>query len=280
MSNEIENMARDLALKGYAQSTQDHYLKTARQLIARFGRPAAELSREDLREYVAELQGQHKSASGLGMKLSGLLFLYRRTLGRPDLVSFVSLPKRYSMLPDVLSVKEVNAFLNAIKNTRYQAIAMVLYGAGLRLNEALVLEVNDIDGERGVLRVRHGKGNKAREVMLSAELYQWLRQYWLRHRPPQPYLFTSKAGKFPQPQTVRDAFIKAAQAAFIKKHVTPHVLRHTFATHLLEQGTDVHVLAALLGHSSVTTTARYARVTRQIVRQTPSPLDLLPKKPW
>lgn len=279
MSNEIEDMARDLAMKAYVNTTQQRYLKAAQSLLDRFGRPLGDLSRDELRGYVEELESTMKS-SALRQELCGLLFLYRRTLGRPELVSFISLPKKYSPLPEVLSAKEVNSLLNAITNPRYQTIAMVMYGTGLRVSEVRALEVRDIDGARGVLRVRHGKGNKAREVMLSPELYQWLRQYWLRCQPPQPYLFTSRVNKLPCPDAIRKALAKAAQSAFISKRVTPHVLRHSFATHLLEQGTDVHVVAALLGHSRLQTTARYARVTRKIVRQTPSPLDLLPKNRW
>jgi site-specific recombinase XerD len=228
---------------------------------------------------VSELEANSKTVATVRSKLCGLLFLYRKTLGRPDLVSFVSLPKKHSPLPEVLSLKEVQALLNAIRNPRYQAIAMVMYGAGLRVSEALALEVRDIDGERGVIRVRHGKGDKAREAKLSPSLYQWLRDYWRREQPTGPYLFASqKTGKILQAETIRGAVSKAAKDAWIKKHVTPHVLRHSFATHLLEQGTDVHVVSALLGHASLTTTARYARVTRKLVRQTPSPLDLLPQR--
>ncbi len=280
MSNEIENMTRDLALRGYAQSTQKQYLKTATNLIARFGRPASEISRDELRDYAEELKAASKSSSSLGMELCALLFLYRRTLGRPELVSFISLPKKHSPLPEVLSVKEVHALLNAIENPRYQAMAMLMYGTGLRISEARALEVRDIDGARGVIRVRHGKGDKAREVMLSQELYLWLRQYWSRHQPAPPYVFASKRGQLPCTPSIRTALAKAAKAAFITKHVTPHTLRHSFATHLLEQGTDMHVVRELLGHASLRSTTRYARVTRKIVRQTPSPLDLLPKKPW
>jgi site-specific recombinase XerD len=179
----------------------------------------------------------------------------------------------------VLTLKEVQGLLNAIRTPRYQAIAMVLYGAGLRISEALALEVRDIDGERGVIRVRHGKGDKAREAKLSPSLYHWLRDYWRREQPPGPCLFASKkTGKLPLAATVRDALSRAAKDTWIKKRVTPHVLRHSFATHLLEQGTDVRVVSALLGHSEVTTTARYARVTNKLVRQTPSPLDLLPQR--
>jgi site-specific recombinase XerD len=158
---------------------------------------------------------------------------------------------------------------------------MVLYGAGLRIAEALALEVTDIDGARGVIRVRHGKGNKPREAKLSPSLYQWLRQYWSRERPPLPYLFASRrTGKPPVAESVRSALALAAKEAWVKKHVTPHVLRHSFTTHLLEQGTDVRVVSALLGHASLLSTARYGRVTEKLVRETPSPLDLLPHRRW
>ncbi len=280
MSKEIEDMARDLALGGYSKSTRERYVKTAERLLARFECPLRELTREQLRCHIEELAAQEKTSSWLSKELCGLLFLYRRTLGKPELVSFIRMPKRHSALPEVLSVKEVHGLLNAIEHPRYQAMAMVMYGAGLRVGEARVLEVRDIDGERGVLRVRHGKGDKAREVMLSPELYTWLRRYWSSQQPAAPYLFASRSGKLPTLSTVRKALQKAARAAFIKKRITPHVLRHSFATHLLEQGTDVRVVSALLGHACLGTTARYARVTRKIVRQTPSPLDLLPKKPW
>jgi site-specific recombinase XerD len=221
--------------------------------------------------------GGERSASTKYHALCGLRFLFARTLGRPEMASFFRLPKRRSALPTVLSLSEVNALLQAIRRPRYQAIAMVMYGAGLRITEAISLEVRDIDGMRGVIVVRHGKGNKAREAKMSQSLYVWLRAYWARERPPLPHLFASKAGKLPQRSTVREALAAAAKQAWIKKRVTPHVLRHSFATHLLEHGTDVRVVGALLGHASIKTTARYARVTEKLVRQTPSPLDLLPQ---
>jgi integrase/recombinase XerD len=214
-------------------------------------------------------------------QLAALSFLYRKTLGQPDKVSFLSYPRRPRPLPTVLSLQEVGALIQAIRVARYQAIVMVLYGAGLRITEALALEVGDIDGARGVIRVRHGKGDKAREAKLSPSLYQWLRQYWARERPPLPYLFASrKTGKPPWAHTIRAALADAAKQAWIAKRVTPHVLRHSFATHLLEHGTDVRVVGALLGHASLQSTARYGRVTEKLVRQTPSPLDLLPQKRW
>jgi site-specific recombinase XerD len=277
----IVQLKQDLALARYAKSTQRKYLATAEHLSRRFGRPLVALTRDELRAYVEELVGLGKSASWLTTQLAAIAFLYRKTLGRPDFASFISYPKQHSKLPTVLSLEEVGALIQAIRHPRYQAIVMVMYGAGLRIGEVLALEVSDIDGARGVVRVRHGKGDKAREAKLSPSLYTWLRQYWARERPPLPYLFASrKTGKPPLMDTVRKAMAHAVKQAWIKKHVTPHVLRHSFATHLLEQGTDVRVVGALLGHASLKSTARYARVTEKLVRETPSPIDLLPQRRW
>ena len=279
MDKSIERLGQDLARANYAEKTRKAYVQTAGELAKRSGKPLAELTRDDLRAYVDSLQGGNLSPHQQAARLGAVLFLFRRTLGRPELVSFIKFPRRHSPLPSVLSLDEVHALLRALRHRRYQAIAMVMYGAGLRISEALALEVRDIDGARGVLQVRHGKGNKAREAKLSPSLYEWLRQYWAKERPPQPYLFASpKTGKLPQRSTVRKALARAAKDAWIKKRVTPHVLRHSFATHLLDEGTDVHVVRELLGHASLSSTARYARVTQKRVRETPSPLDLLPQR--
>jgi site-specific recombinase XerD len=281
MDQSIEQLEQDLALANYAKTTHKKYVNTARHLSTRFGKSVADVTREELRTYVEELTARGRSASWVVVHLAALGFLYRKTLGQPEKVSFVSYPKRHIPLPTVLSLDEVGALIGAVQHPCYQAVVMVLYGAGLRITEALALEVTDIDGSRGVIHVRHGKGNKAREAKLSPSLYQWLRQYWARERPPAPYLFASrKTGKVPRTPTIRAALVHAAKAAWIKKHVTPHVLRHSFATHLLEQGTDVRVVGALLGHASLQSTARYAKVTEKLVRQTPSPLDLLPQRRW
>ena len=256
-------------------------MKAAQELAESFGRPIAELGRDELRAYVEHLRGQARSASWLKRKLAGVVFLYAKTLGRPMDVSFVAWPKQYSPLPTVLSLSEVAAFLQALRHPVYLAVAMVLYGAGLRIDEALALEVSDIDGARGVLRVRHGKGNRAREVRLSPAMYQWLRDDWSKERPPRPYLFASRrTGRPLMKETVRHAFAMAAEQARIAKPVRPHVLRHSYATHLLEAGTDVRVIQALLGHRSLQTTMRYTRVSTALVNKTPSPLELLPSRGW
>ncbi len=279
MDHSITQMKQDLALGGYAKSTQSTYLGTVNELSQRFGRQIAEVTRDEVRTFVDELVARGQSASRLKQHLAALAFLYRKTLGKPDFASFISYPKQYSKLPVILSLEEIHALLCAFHNPVYLAITMVMYGTGLRISEALALEVMDIDGARGVIVVRHGKGNKAREVKLSGFLYQWLRQYWAQVRPPKPYLFASLVtGKPPRAQVVRFAIACATEEAGIKKHVTPHVLRHSFATHLLEGGVDLRVVGALLGHENINTTARYARVTDKLIQQTPSPLDLLPHK--
>jgi integrase/recombinase XerD len=279
MDKSIEQMRQDLAFAAYAKGTQADYIRTAKDLVAHFSRPAVELGREDLREYVERLRGQGRSPSWLKMKLAALVFLFEKTLGRPSDVSFVVFPKQHSPLPTVLSQAEVAVFLEALRHPVYRAIAMVLYGTGLRLGEALALEVSDIDSARGVLRVRHGKGDQAREVKLSGALLAWLRGYWKKERPPRPYLFASRGtGRPPSQETVCHAFAAAAEQAGITKRVTPHVLRHSYATHLLDAGTDVRVIQALLGHRSLQTTMRYTRVSTALVQKVPSPLDLLPSR--
>lgn len=278
MDSSIDQMAQDLARAEYSKRTQQAYVEMIVRLRGRIGKPIATWSRDDLRGVVEWLASLPKSASWLTHRYCALRFLFKRTLGKPEMVSFLKLPKVYSPLPTVLSLDEVHALLRAIREPRYQSIAMVMYGAGLRISEVIALETRDIDGARGVLIVRHGKGNKAREAKLSQSLYEWLRAYWARTRPPGVRLFACpKRGTLPTANTIRTALAKAAKEAWITKRVTPHVLRHSFATHLLDEGTDVHVVRQLLGHASVETTARYARVTQKRVRETPSPLDLLPQ---
>ena len=279
MEKTLTRMQQDLAYAGYAQSTRESYLNSAKEMLTRIGRPVEGIGRDDLRAHVEHLRGQGKSASWLKMKLAAMVFLFTKTLGRPAEVSFVVWPKQHSPLPTVLSLEEVGAFLGALHHPVYRMIAMVLYGTGLRIAEALSLEVSDVDGARGVLRVRHGKGNRAREAKLSSGLHQRLRAYWDRERPERPYLFTSRrTGRPPTQKAVCAAFAAAAEQVKISKPVTPHVLRHSYATHLLDAGTDVRVIQALLGHQSLQTTARYARVSTALVQKAPDPLELLPSR--
>jgi site-specific recombinase XerD len=277
MESTLNQMRQDLARAEYSDSTRKQYLRTAKRFLEEGGRSVEELGRDDVRRFIAALESQGKSASWMKMHLAALVYLFAKTLGRPNEVSFIAFPRQYSPLPEVLSQDEVDRLLRALRHRSYQAITMVLYGTGMRLDEALSLEVGDIDGARGIIRVHHGKGNKAREVKLTPVLLDWLRRYWVKERPARPYLFSSRrTGRPPTPDTVRAALAQAADEAGIRKHVTPHVLRHSYATHLLDAGVDVRVIQALLGHSSLQTTMRYTRVSTKRFEKTPSPLDLLP----
>jgi len=178
----ISQLGQDLARAGYAKKTQYEYVAAARRLREHCGCEIDAITREQVRAFVDEVLSRTRAASTKRTTLCGLLFLFNRTLGKPEMVSFIRLPKKHSPLPTVLSLDEVSALLRAIRKPRYQAIAMVMYGAGLRISEALALEVRDIDGARGVIRVRHGKGDKAREAKMSQSLYLWLRAYWARER--------------------------------------------------------------------------------------------------
>jgi site-specific recombinase XerD len=180
-------------------------------------------------------------------------------------------------MPVVLSPSEVAALLSALRLPKYRVFFSLLYATGMRLAEACHLETSDIDGERGVIRVRRSKGGRERVVMLSPRLLATLRAYWRFARPAAPYLFTARTGKPLHPEVARHALAAAAAAAGLRKRVTPHVLRHTFATHLLERGVDIRIIQVLLGHMSIRTTARYAHVSADVIARTVSPLDLLPR---
>jgi site-specific recombinase XerD len=273
----LDHLQQDLARAGYVESTRKQYTKTITTFLTDARRSASDLDRNDVRDFIGKLEAQNKSASWMKMQLAAVVFLFSKTLGKPNEVSFISFPRQHSPLPTVLSQDEVARLFEALRHRRYRTIAMVLYGTGLRIREALALKVEDVDAARGVIHVRHGKGDKARDVKLTPALLGWLRRYWVLEHPAKPYLFsTRRTGKPPIPDAVRAALAQAADDAGITKKVTPHVLRHSYATHLLEAGVDVRVLQQLLGHANTHTTARYARVSTKLIEKTPSPLELLP----
>jgi len=277
MGTTRDRMKHDLALAGYAPGTQDHYLGAAKRFVKRFMLPPEQLGQDPLREHIAERRKSGIGSATLKVQIAGLKFLYEKTLGRPCEVAWMSWPRAPRGLPRLLAMSDVVALLGAMSTPLYRIVALVMYAAGLRISEAVMLAVDDIDATRGVLRVQHGKGGKAREVMLSPKLLVALRSYWRAARPPLPYLFVSPTtGKPVRPEAVRTAMRRARVDAGIKKHVTPHMLRHSFATHLLDAGTDVRVIQHLLGHASVATTVRYTRVSTALVAAAESPLERLP----
>lgn len=267
-------MIEDMALAGYSEATQRHYLGSIRDMAKYFGCSPQQLNRRQIRDYVTYLRQCCASASRLRGHLAAIRFLYTKTLAREEDVSFLSWPTERGRLPTVLSIEEVRRLLQAIDTPTYRAVATTLYATGLRATEAQFLETRDIHAERSVIHVRRGKGRKERLVPLSSRLLTLLRSYWSQHRPEPPYLFAATAARGPvRMPTVRAAISRAATEASLTKKVTPHVLRHSCATHLLEAGVDMRVIQAMLGHESIGTTSRYTRVSATLLEQTSHLLD-------
>ena len=274
-----KQMMQDLELGGYSQRTKKTYVHCI-QMFAEFHRRSpAELGQPEIRAWVQHLMGRKQSSQRLRQHFAALRFLYGKTLGKPALVSFLSWPKDAERLPVVLSAEEVSRLLGALQTPRFAVFFTTVYAAGLRLGEACRLETRDIDAARGVIHVRGGKGGKERLVMLSPQLLALLRAYWKQVRPPAPWLFAATRNNHHlNAEVARKALKSAARKAKLgKKKVTPHVLRHSFATHLLERGTELRVIQVLLGHSSIKSTTRYAHVAAGMIKKTKSPLEQLPK---
>lgn len=271
-----DRMMHDLRLANYSPVTIQTYLGSIR-LFAKFHRCSpAEMGHDEVRAWVKALTDSELSPQRLRQHFAALKFLYAKTLGRPDVVAFLSWPRDKPKLPTVLSAEEVAKLLRALESIKFRVLFATMYGAGLRITEVCQLKTADIDGQRGVIRVV-GKGGKERLAKLSPRLLAILRAYWARERPPAPWLFASRNGTPVHSNTARASFTLAARTAGIDKKISTHVLRHSFATHLLEEGTDLRIIQVLLGHASLKSTTRYASVSTKLLAKTTSPLDTLPK---
>lgn len=277
MSKLREQMYQDLLVGGYAKSTQQTYLAAITDLAKHFHRSPADLERDQLRDYVQYLKNERcRTPNRLRHHLSALKFLYDKTLGRPELVSFLTFPPSPKTLPTVLSGDEVAALLASIRVPMYRMIASTIYATGLRIAEVCTLQISDIGSERSVIHVRCGKGSKPRLVPLPQLLLDQLRAYYKQERPWPPYLFSSRMTRGPvSALAVRTALHGACKQAGIEKNVTPHVLRHSFATHLLEAGIDLRVIQVILGHASIRTTTRYTQVSAEVIAKTFNPYQQL-----
>lgn len=276
-----DQMDGDLRLKGYSAATRYHYLRCARSVAAHYRKSPAVLGETEIRAFLLHLidERQAKPAT-VRMYVAALKFLYGITLRRPEVVARIPWPQVPEHLPDILTAAEIVQLLHAVHSLKHRVVLMIAYGAGLRISEVCSLEVGDIDSQRMVIHVRDGKGAKDRYVMLSERLLAVLREYWRLTTPPSSFLFPGKRGApHLQPTTVQRMLQKVVITCGLSKRVTPHVLRHCFATHLLEAGTDVRTIQHLLGHSSIRTTARYTQISTRQIGQTRSPLDTLDLPP-
>ncbi|HMC19566.1 MAG TPA: site-specific integrase [Gemmatimonadales bacterium] len=272
-----DRMEADLRLRGYAEKTRVAYVSCVRAFARHFRRSPAALGEDEVRAYLTYLGDVRRVRPATQVvHAAALRFLYRITLHQPELAARVPRLRRPQTLPAVLSVEEVGQVLGAITAPKYRALFLTCYGAGLRIGEACALQVADIDSTRMLVHVRWGKGGHERYVTLSPRLLTALRTYWRHAHPRGPYLFP---GATPDRPLSRDAAQRAlrhvAAQCGIEKRVTPHTLRHCFATHLLEAGAELRTIQHLLGHRSIRSTVRYTFVSRKVLDRVQRPLDAL-----
>lgn len=273
-----QRFTEDMQVRNLSPHTQSTYILQILLFARHFGKSPEFLGPEEIRAYQVHLVNKKKLApSTIKVAIAALRFLYKITLKRPwDLEEVLPSPKKPQDLPVVPSPEEVQQFLGCMKNIKHRAILTTCYAAGLRVSEAIHLKASDIDSKRMAIRVERGKGQKDRYVMLSPRLLETLKAYWHAVRPRE-WLFP---GAIPGQPISRDAVAdvcrKTSRRSGIGKALTPHSLRHAFAVHLLEAGTDVRTIQLLLGHRSLATTTKYLRIATSTVCATKSPLDALP----
>jgi integrase/recombinase XerD len=273
-------MLEELQRRNYSESTIRGYLQAVQQFAVHFGKSPDKLGPDDLRSYQAHLLTERKLAVGsVVARVAALRFFFVQTLKRRYFREELPYPKDHRRLPTVLSLEEVAQLIDAAGNLMQRALLMTLYGTGMRRTEVSMLKVRDIDSRRMMIRVERGKGGAGRDLPLSPALLETLRAYW-RWKRPHIYLFSSSVGQRGQDRPISDKTVwyackEAAVHARITKHVTPHTLRHSWATHLLEAGTDLRTIQVLLGHADLETTAKYLHLSQRHLQTVANPLESL-----
>lgn len=275
-----QRMIEDMRVRNLSDTTQRVYIDEVARFAKYFGKSPALLGPEEVRTYQVHLVYERKlSWSAFNTAVCALRFLYHQTLHTEWSVEHIPYAKKAKKLPVILDLEEVSTFIGAISNLKYRVLAILAYATGLRTAEALHLRIGDIDSKRMMIRVNQGKWKTDRDVPLAPTLLAWLRTYWKLVRPTS-YLFPGeKAGQPLAASNVNRAWQRARIDSGISKAVTVRMLRHSFATHLLEAGTNIRIIQALLGHRSLNTTGIYTHVSSTTVRAVPSPVESLPNLP-
>ena len=279
MTSLRQRMTEDMQVRNLALNTQTCYVQQVSLFARHFDKSPELLGPQDIRAYQVHLTNEKKLAPGsVLIAVAALRFLYKVSLKKNwSFEDVIPAPKKPQTLPVVLSPEEVLRFLGCVGNTRHRAILTTCYAAGVRISEAIHLKPTDIDSQRMVIRVDQGKGQKDRYVMLSPRLLETLRSYFRAVRPA-GWLFEGDVSGQPiNRSSVEQACQKARALSGIRKPITPHSMRHAFAVHLLESGTDIRTIQLLLGHRSLATTSRYLKVAASTVCATNSPFGLLPR---
>jgi len=277
MTNLRQRMYEDMQIRNLSKNTQKRYVDRVAAFAKYYRRSPEDLGLEEIRLYQLYLLNEKKvSSSTLNVTVCALRFLYKITLRQEWDVERIPHARREKKLPVVLSPQEVVQFLGAVKSKKYRCMLVIAYSAGLRISEVTRLKLKDIDSKRMSIRVEQGKGHKDRYVMLSPNLLTLLREYWKAYRPSD-WLFPGSLPDRPiAPGTVRTVCRYANLASGLNKHVTPHTMRHCFATHLLEAGEDLRKIQLLLGHRSMASTSLYTHIAIHDMHHTKSPFDSLP----
>jgi integrase/recombinase XerD len=263
LDNFLFKLQEDLQLKNYSTNTHKAYLRHVRAYQNFYSKSVDELGDAEIRKYLLHIK-ESGSLSQMKQVVGALRFVYKYTLNRDWISNRISYPRGKRKLPTVLSRKQVVKLFTAVPSVRDRTVLQIMYASGLRLNEAIQLQVSDIDSEKMLLRVRNGKGAKERYAMLSPKLLEILRAYYRVYRP-KIYLFSGVRQKYVSETVIQRACAEAGKKIGI--HVFPHALRHSFATHLLEQGTDINLIKELLGHSNLETTLIYTHVSTDVYRK-------------
>lgn len=270
-----QRMLDDMTFRNMSPNTQKVYSYAVANFSAFHGRSPDKLGIEEIREYRLHLMARGLKATSINPIIGALRFFYGTTLGLKEIVEQIPFARKEDTLPAVLTPQQVVSLLEAEPNLKMRTAFITIYAAGLRVSEVVALTARDIDSARMVIRIQQAKGRKDRYVMLSGQLLAILRSYWKRTRPPL-WLFPGPAPLKPiTTRSLQRSFRLAADKAGLDGSVTVHTLRHSFATHLLEQGVDIRVIQDLLGHRQITSTTRYARVALNIIGKIQSPLELL-----
>jgi site-specific recombinase XerD len=278
MGKTRERMLAELIVRRYSPHSISKYLRYAELFVAHYRVPAEDLSADAVHAFMVHLVEKEKITPAVHVVyVAALRFLYLKVLERPDVDRALSWPRMPKPLPVVLSGTEMLSVLEAVRSPKYRALILCAYGGGLRITEACSLRPEDVDSRRMVIHVREGKGRKDRYVMLSTRLLEVLRMYWRLEKPDRGgFLFPGRLpGTAISSKAASGALRRASAVTGIAKRVSPHVLRHSFATHLLESGVDLRVIQALLGHTSIRTTSLYTHVSTDKIGSTTSPADLL-----
>jgi integrase/recombinase XerD len=271
-------MLEELQRRNYSEITTRKYLQCVTAFVRHFGKSPDQLGPNELRSYQAYLLQERKVTPGTAVNcVAALRFFFIKTLKRHQFREFLPYPKARRRLPTVLSREEVSRLINAAGTLFRRTLLVTLYGTGMRRSELARLKVSDIDSQRMIIRVVAGKGGKDRDLPLSPTLLETLREYW-RWRKPKLYMFPTRTRRLKGEEPISDKTVwiacsEAARRARIHKRVTPHTLRHSWATHLLEAGTDLRTIQVLLGHGDLETTAQYLHLSQRHLQAVSNPLD-------